>query len=71
MSPARVKLYREANEIAYTAMGKHVEGWGRGRRVTHRAHDDPLACWELTELIVALADRWRAGRMAAHGDSSP
>jgi hypothetical protein len=61
MRPARIELYRHAGEIAYRAMGTDRQRWGRGEHVTHRAHDDPLAWWELTELIVALADRWRQG----------
>jgi hypothetical protein len=64
MRPARLQLYREAGEIAYRAMGTDRERWGRGVRTTRRADDDPLACWELTELIVALADRWRQGMLS-------
>jgi hypothetical protein len=47
------RLYREAARIAYTAMGTDQDRFG----VTHRAIEDPLACWCLTQWIVDFAIR--------------
>lgn len=47
--------WRDAAEIATVAMDVHYTGGGRGRRVVHRADDDPLAWWCLVELIMQRA----------------
>lgn len=54
-----LELYVEANRLAFIAMG--TDAIREGHRVTkiHRANEDPLAHWLLTEAIVNLVRRDR------------
>ncbi len=55
----RVDLYCRAQDIAFRSLGTDRTRWGSGFAITHRAIEDPLAAWCLTESIVALAEEWR------------
>ncbi len=67
MKGSRIELYRQAQEIAYVAMGVDRDRYG----TWHRADQDPLAAWCLAELIVAVADRWRYGPVNRSGFGKP
>lgn len=55
------QAYTRAGLIIGIAMGRTITGAGRGRKVTHKADEDPLAYWLGVEAIV---DMWRDGRTA-------
>lgn len=62
------QLYVKAARLAFLALGKKPGRIGRGSKRPHVAHDDPLAHWELTECIVALA---RAAAITSQKSKSP
>jgi hypothetical protein len=57
-----VQLYAKASQIAHLALGKERGPVGRGNARRWISDEDPLAWWNLTECIVALA---RASAQAA------
>jgi hypothetical protein len=58
MTNAEHRLYLEVSEAIRIIMGDEKHGIGRGKYITNRAAEDPLAWWCAVEWIVEIAKRY-------------